>query len=280
MQAGQGGERGEAKAAERERADLRDRDRVAMNGQVVGGRNGRSAQHDRARRQRDGIGNCRARAAFAIDHPAQGDDDGKRRHRRHHFLPDGDRERAEEAGERAVARTRRHAHEQGQRPDHQHDLHAVVMDGAGAEMLQHRRHQRGENQRHARRRVAGEFARQPQDAGEEDSNSAGRPHRQGNRARRARRQQQSRRRGSAVASGRSIRRDQCVTTPSGGLRRYCVRSNQFCPARKSRTSTSRMASSVDTLLMPEVATSVTTATHQISTSKIRLSSRGSRDTAG
>ncbi len=53
MQAGQGGERGEAAAAERERADLRDRDGVAMDGQVIGGRDGRGAEHERARRQRD-----------------------------------------------------------------------------------------------------------------------------------------------------------------------------------------------------------------------------------
>lgn len=116
-----------------------------------------------------------ARAALAFDHPAQGDDDGERRHRRHHFLPDGDRQRADEAGDRAVARARRHAHEQDQRPDHQHDLHAVVMDRAGTEMLQHRRHQRGENQRDARRRVAGEFAREPQDAGKEHEQQRRRP---------------------------------------------------------------------------------------------------------
>ncbi len=85
--------------------------------------------------------------------------------RRDHFLPDGDGERAENTGDGAVARTCRHANEQSQRPDHQHDLHVVVMDSAGAEMLQHRRHEGGENQRHARGRVAGQVAGEPQNPG-------------------------------------------------------------------------------------------------------------------
>ncbi|HKD75400.1 MAG TPA: hypothetical protein VKB76_07895 [Ktedonobacterales bacterium] len=40
-------------------------------------------------------------------------------------------------------------------------------------------------------------------------------------------------------------RDQCINMPAGGSNRYWKRSNQPCPLIKSRTWTSRMASSVD-----------------------------------
>src|SRR3546814_2903442 len=46
-----------------------------------------------------------------------------------------------------------------------------------------------------------------------------------------------------AAIGTSIRRDQCMAPPVGGFMRYCVTSNQFCPAIQSRTSTNRKASS-------------------------------------
>src|ERR1700730_2278608 len=47
-----------------------------------------------------------------------------------------------------------------------------------------------------------------------------------------------------VSSAASMTRDQCIDVP-GGSNRYWNRSNQPCPPIKSRTSTSRMASSVD-----------------------------------
>ncbi len=48
----------------------------------------------------------------------------------------------------------------------------------------------------------------------------------------------------SAASGASITRDQCIETP-GGSSRCCARSNQAWPAIRSRTSTNRIASSVD-----------------------------------
>ena len=56
----------------------------------------------------------------------------------------------------------------------------MMMDRAGAEMLQHRHHQDRENQRHARRRFAGEFAREPHGPGEEDEQQRRRPNHHGN----------------------------------------------------------------------------------------------------
>src|SRR6516164_7607263 len=65
------------------------------------------------------------------------------------------------------------------------------------------------------------------------------------------------------AIGKSTSLDQWVTTPSGGFGRYWVWSNQLCPASKSRISTSRIASSVDGLLVPKESQRQMTATDQI-----------------
>ena len=50
-----------------------------------------------------------------------------------------------------------------------------MVDGAGAEMLQHRRHQHGEQQRQPRGRVAGQLAREPGDTGQEYQQERRRP---------------------------------------------------------------------------------------------------------
>ena len=44
--------------------------------------------------------------------------------------------------------------------------------------------------------------------------------------------------------GASTNRDQCIGVPPSSPRRYCIRSNQPCPLSQSRTSTSRMTSSL------------------------------------
>ena len=85
----------------------------------------------------------------------------------------------------------------------------------------------------------------------------------------------------SIASGRSMRRDQCITTPSGGLSRYWVRSNQPWPARKSRTSTSRIASSVDSESsrhQPAIRSAAAMA-HQMMIRSTRVSAAGDDFTA-
>ena len=41
----------------------------------------------------------------------------------------------------------------------------------------------------------------------------------------------------------STSRDQCIGPPAGGFSRYCVTSNQLCPASQSRTCINRIGSS-------------------------------------
>ena len=103
---------------------------------------------------------------------------GERRDRRRHLLPDRERQRGEPAGERGIPG--RWPCGQRQRPHQQHKLHVVMIDSAGTEMLQHRRHQRGEDQCEPRRGVAGKFTREPRHAGEEYQQQRHRPHRGGN----------------------------------------------------------------------------------------------------
>ena len=176
MESRQRCERCKTEAADSKRSDLPDRNCVATDNEIIGGRDGRNGEEDRSCRQRKGVSHGRAFAAVALDDPAQTHDSRKRRDRRYHFLPNRDRQSAEKPRSGGIAWPRRHAREERQRPDQQHELHIVMMDGAGAEILQDRYHEHCENERKARRGMTGKFACKPRYSGQKHQQQSRRPY--------------------------------------------------------------------------------------------------------
>ncbi len=106
---------------------------------------------------------------------AQRDRCRKRGDRRRQFEPDRERKRREHAGERGIARAQVRAYGERERPDQQHQLRIVVVDGARPEMLQQRRRQGSEDQRQPGGGLAGQIVRKPRDPNEKQEQQPDRP---------------------------------------------------------------------------------------------------------
>ncbi len=181
----------------------------------------------------DATHSCHARSTVRAWHAGSGD-------RRQHLEPDRQRKRRRQPA-RAARPASLDAGQQEQETQQQHHLGVVVIDGAGAEINQGGTESAASISR--RSEPCADECHRPSsgDGGSQQQRRAEQQRRpQHNVTIRAMAAQQRSQQQNESGSGASTTRDQCMARP-GGSSRCWIRSNQPCPAIRSRTSTSRMA---------------------------------------